>query len=538
MGSEFVQNNFDLLAVGIAIAGIALLGFMVYFNNKRSITNRTFFVFAFWNVIWGISNYLEYRFTTEGATLWALRFHLFLSTWYAFLFFRLAYVFPDERRTFPRWYRIAFVPLVVATSILTLTPYVFSGLESTIQVGQVTRAAPGPGMALFVLVAFGALVLGIGILFKRIWKVSGVQRIQSLVLFIGMTLTACLILVFNVVLPNMFDNLSFIPLAALFLLPFVAFTAYAIRVHRLFDVKVFSSAVLVFLLAIFTFAEIVFADSLSLIIFRSGIFALVLIFGVNLLRGVFHEVDQRERIQKLAQELEMYNEQLSEFMSLATHEIRNPATFIKGYTASALEGDLGELTPELKDGMQKLYIRANDIIHLGNQYLNKSKIELHQLKYEFVKTDMKVLVGDLAREFMPASEQEGLTIEVKMDEGKDYTIDADTGKIKEVVANLIDNAVKYTEQGTITVGLTRDDAHVHVSVTDTGVGIAEDVIPKLFQKFSRADAEKANILGTGLGLYLAKIFVEAHHGAITVHSEGKNKGSTFTLELPVAQAHA
>jgi two-component system phosphate regulon sensor histidine kinase PhoR len=231
----------------------------------------------------------------------------------------------------------------------------------------------------------------------------------------------------------------------------------------------------------------------------------------------------------------MYNEQLSEFMSLATHEIRNPATFIKGYTASALEGDLGSLSPELKDGMQKLFIRANDIIHLGNQYLNKSKIELHQLKYEFVDTDMKDLVGDLVREFQPAVEQQGLTISFSCEEGKDYHIEADTGKIKEVVANLIDNSVKYTQEGSITVSLARLAQSVRVQITDTGVGIAASVIPKLFQKFSRADAEKANILGTGLGLYLAKTFVDAHHGKITVSSEGKNKGATFTLELPLTQ---
>ena len=223
-------------------------------------------------------------------------------------------------------------------------------------------------------------------------------------------------------------------------------------------------------------------------------------------------------------------------MSLATHEIRNPATFIKGYTAGALEGDLGTLTPAIKDGMQKLYVRANDIIHLGNQYLNKSKLELNQINYESVPTDMKKLVTDLAHEFEPTAAQQGLHLTTKIDPKGEYVIAADTGKIKEVISNLIDNSIKYTPRGEVTVSLARVGEKVVVEIKDTGVGVPAEVIPKLFQKFSRADAQKANILGTGLGLYLAKTFVDAHHGTIVVTSAGKDKGSTFTVELPVNKA--
>lgn len=529
--------NLDLLLVGVAVASIVLLGYIIFFNNTQSVTNRTFLYFSILTAVWGISNYLEYRFTTIPATLWAMRVHLLLSVWHAFIFFQLAYVFPKDLFAFPRWYRYGLLPVVVTTMIVVLTPLVFSGIGTLAPPGYVTNPDRGPGLVLFSVVALGLLLAGVVTIVGKAARSSSLQeRKQEYAIAIGMALTAALILMFNVVLPIFFNELGFIPYAALFLLPFVSLISYSIYQYHLFNIKVFSTAVLVFLLSVFSFGEIIFADTFSLLLFRSSVFVLVLIFGISLVRGVLREVEQRERIQKLAQELEMYNEQLSEFMSLATHEIRNPATFIRGYTASALEGDLGELSPALKDGMQKLHVRANDIIHLGNQYLNKSKIELHQLKYEFVSCDMKKLTEDLVREFAPAAEQQGVALSFAAEPDKEYTIQADAGKIKEVVSNLIDNSVKYTPQGSVSVSLARTDASVIVTVADTGLGIPADVIPKLFQKFSRADAEKANILGTGLGLYLSKIFVEAHHGTIHVASEGKNKGSTFTVELPLTKA--
>ncbi|MFH1178457.1 MAG: HAMP domain-containing sensor histidine kinase, partial [bacterium] len=261
-------------------------------------------------------------------------------------------------------------------------------------------------------------------------------------------------------------------------------------------------------------------------------FIFVCILGYILIRSVKREIEQRERIEKLAKDLEISNEQLSEFMSLATHEIRNPATFIKGFAAGALEGDIGELTSAVKDGMQKIFIRANDIIHLGNQYLNKSKIELGQLKYEFAPVELGKLVEELTHEFESAAAQQGIAITADIDKSQQFTVQADSGKIKEIIGNLIDNSIKYTKQGSVTVSIAKSEKTVTVKIADTGVGIPAEIIPQLFKKFSRADAEKANILGTGLGLYLAKTFVDAHHGRIWVESEGKDKGSAFFVELP------
>lgn len=324
--------------------------------------------------------------------------------------------------------------------------------------------------------------------------------------------------------------------AGLFGMPvFIAFLTYTVVKFKTFNVKMFATQALVAGIAVLIGARLFYSTTTAGTVLSAVTLVGFLISGIFLVRSVKREIEQRERIEKLAKELEVSNEQLSEFMSLATHEIRNPATFIKGFTAGALDGDLGELTPKIKDGMQKIFVRINDIIHLGNQYLDKSKLELNQLKYEFVPLDLGKLAEDLVREFQPAATQYGIIATSSVDKSVDYTVQADSGKMKEVIGNLIDNAIKYTPKGSVTISVLKGDNTVKIKIADTGNGIPAETIPQLFKKFSRADAQKANLLGTGLGLYLAKIFVEAHHGKIWVESLGKDKGSTFFVELPISQ---
>ena len=116
-------------------------------------------------------------------------------------------------------------------------------------------------------------------------------------------------------------------------------------------------------------------------------------------------------------------------------------------------------------------------------------------------------------------------------------VNADKGKIKEVISNLIDNATKYTKKGGISIKLEKVGAEkCRISVSDNGIGIPKEVMPKLFEKFSRAeDASKTNIMGTGLGLYVAKSIIEQHKGRIWAESEGEGKGSTFTVTIPLRQ---
>jgi signal transduction histidine kinase len=134
----------------------------------------------------------------------------------------------------------------------------------------------------------------------------------------------------------------------------------------------------------------------------------------------------------------------------------------------------------------------------------------------------------------PNIDKTGVKFSFTYENSVDYRTTADRDKLKQVFANIIDNSLKYTPKGSIFAHLSLDKSkHKFIfTIRDTGVGIAPETLPHLFQKFTRAEnASKTNILGTGLGLYVAKEMIEAHHGTIRAESKGEGKGSTFIVEL-------
>jgi signal transduction histidine kinase len=183
-----------------------------------------------------------------------------------------------------------------------------------------------------------------------------------------------------------------------------------------------------------------------------------------------------------------------------------------------------------------MIISGNDVITLLSQYLDKSKIELGQIEY--VKSDFDVTgtVNDILSTFQINAELKGVVLTKAIDSKEKHFVYGDQSKIKEVVTNVVDNALKYTPQGTISVSVRNEKGFVIIKVSDTGIGIKKETIPHLFKEFSRADLKRVNILGSGIGLYLAKKFVEGHKGRIWVESEGEGRGTQFFIQLPEAKS--
>jgi signal transduction histidine kinase len=275
------------------------------------------------------------------------------------------------------------------------------------------------------------------------------------------------------------------------------------------------------------------------------------ILGLVLVRSVKKEVKSRERIEELADNLVKSNDKLeganiklkeldklkSEFLSLASHQIRNPLTAIKGYASLVLDGTYGEVSHPVREAVDRMYQSTQSLVTIVSDFLDISRIEQGTMKYDFTSFDIKKLAIEVVEEFRPNILHAGLSISSVAGPG-DYFVNADQGKIKQVIGNLIDNAIKYTPTGSIKVALSRyslsdgTSGRVRVTVSDTGVGLDKEVIPQLFAKFTRdKDAFRTNVTGTGLGLYLAKQMVQAHHGKIWAESDGKGKGSRFIIEL-------
>ncbi|HEY1836003.1 MAG TPA: ATP-binding protein [Candidatus Saccharimonadales bacterium] len=221
------------------------------------------------------------------------------------------------------------------------------------------------------------------------------------------------------------------------------------------------------------------------------------------------------------------DDQAMSFVALAVHELRTPLTLLRGYI-ELFDDELGDkLDDELKDFMFKMNAAAQQLSAFVNNILNVARIEGDQLFLRLREDNWSETVQAAVRSWALRAHVRGIKIECQVAPGLP-TVGVDRVSIYEVISNLIDNAIKYSGNGkkiVIKSALTKDGL-VETTVQDFGVGIPESVMPNLFSKFYRNYRNRAQIGGTGLGLYLAKTIVTAHGGNIWVRSK-EGEGTTF-----------
>ncbi len=239
----------------------------------------------------------------------------------------------------------------------------------------------------------------------------------------------------------------------------------------------------------------------------------------------------------------------SNFVAMVSHELRTPLTSVIGYAEMLLEGMAGELTDEQRDYIRTILEKGESLLGLIVQVLDLARIESGNAQLQKRATDPRTMVELAVSDVAPMATKQGLKVEMRVD-GDLPPIEVDADKIRRVVSNLLANAVKFTPpQGRVMVrvevieappvGRERFDIfdpernrYLRLSVTDTGVGIPEDKVERVFDAFFQVDNSSTRKFGgTGLGLSIARAFVEAHHGRIDVTSR-PGQGSTFTVLLP------
>ena len=538
-----IFSTFDILSIGIAVAAIGILGFVVFLNNRHSATNQAFLLFTLLTIFWSVVNYLSYQFNVADLVIWILRLAIFFAVWHAFSFFVFCYAYPRDELTFPKWFWFIVIPATVVTSILTLTPLVFSGIEEFYPTGQVSKVKNGPAIPLFGISSVGFIFAGIYLLFKKMTRSQGIEKVQLKLIIFGTIITFILILVFNFIFPALFNIAQFVSLGAVFLLPFIVFTFYTISRHQLFNIKVIGAESLVFVLWIAMIVEFLIESSLKGKITVGIVLALLIVFGILLIRNVRKEVSQREKFELLSKELGAANEKLKEldqmktdFISIASHQLRTPLTAIKGYSSMLLEDTYGELPIKVRGITEKVFQSSQRLIFIVNDLLDTSRIEQGRFQVAFEQVEIANIIKDVVEELKPNAETRNIQLQLEMSpEDAEIVVQADPSKIRQVLTNLVDNAIKYTEQGHVKVALQKSlDNRALISVKDTGFGMSAQSMQNLFQKFSRAkNVSKLHVDGSGLGLFIAKQIIEAHNGRIWAEAAGENKGSQFYVELPI-----
>ncbi len=223
-----------------------------------------------------------------------------------------------------------------------------------------------------------------------------------------------------------------------------------------------------------------------------------------------------------------------DLLSIASHQLRTPATGVKQYIGMLLEGYAGKITPKQRQLLKEAYSSNERQLGIIDEILHVARIDTGRLVLQTERLKIRDLIDQSLRDHaadIKAKKQVILTSFPK----KILYANGDPQYVRMAVDNIISNAIKYTpEHGTITVKIKRHGDFAAVSVADTGVGIARDDLDKLFQKFSRISNELSRqTAGSGVGLYIAKQIIEMHGGTITAESE-EGQGTTFTFMLPLA----
>ncbi|MFA6098612.1 MAG: ATP-binding protein [Patescibacteria group bacterium] len=234
--------------------------------------------------------------------------------------------------------------------------------------------------------------------------------------------------------------------------------------------------------------------------------------------------------------LQQLDQAKSEFVSIASHQLRTPMTGIMGYLSMVLQEDFGKVPKEQKKVLQNLLDESQRMIRLINLFLNVTKIESGKMELNRMPLRIEDIIANIMKVVQKSADDKKLKLSYKKEPKLLPKIMADADKFGDVVMNLTDNAIKYTDKGSVTLSTKQEGEFIHFIVADTGRGIPQHEANKLFTKFVRGfGIAQVNPDGSGLGLYVARRLAEAHGGKIWVESKGLGKGSAFHVTVPIAK---
>ena len=240
-------------------------------------------------------------------------------------------------------------------------------------------------------------------------------------------------------------------------------------------------------------------------------------------------------IQRVSTVLEEIDRMKGDFLSMISHELRTPLTAIIGYTDLLLRQIHGTLTDRQAHHQQAVKKAANRLLALINDLLDLNRLEGGHVVLNLDDVSLIEAVRRAVSQVGSTAEQR--EVELRLDVPmSSVAVHADPDRLQQILVNLLDNALKFTPpHGTVTVRVDQTDEQVAVSVVDTGVGVPPDQLDRIWDRFHQADSStRRQFGGTGLGLAIVRHLVELHAGSVSVASEGRNQGSTFSFTLPVA----
>jgi len=517
---------YALSALINTIASI-FLGFFIYFQDRRKLIHKTFALFCLAVAIWSYGYFMWQISTSAQTALFWLHILMTGAIFIPLFYIHFLLAFLDKIKEKKKILIFGYI-ILSFFFLLNFSPWFISGVKPKLDFAF----WPNAGILFhpFLVIWFFYVIYAIYLLIKEYGKAAGVKKIQIQYILMG-TIIGYLGGATNYPL---WYGIPILPIGNWTAAVYLSIVAYAITRYRFMNIKVVLTELLVVVIGFVLLVEAIIPENLTEFLFRGGLFLFFCIIGYLLIKSVMLEIRRRTELQRLYQEVNKLSKAKSEFISIASHQLRTPLTAIKGYISMVIEGAYGKLSEKQARPMENVYQSNERLIKLVNDLLNLSRLEAGKIEFKPEPILLENIISNIVEELKINAEKKGLYIKMLKPPASLPKLMIDRDKLRQVILNIIDNAIKYTQAGGITIALKQLDSWARITISDTGEGITKEEMGGLFQTFTRAGAgANLNSEGAGIGLYVAKKFVEMHKGKIWAESKGRGKGSTFYIELPM-----
>lgn len=541
------MNVFTLYTIPPFLSSILFLtlGGFIYLNNRKSNVNRTFALICFVTFWWQFSWFILFNTQNEVLANYLIKIGYIGIIFIPIFCFHFIISFLRGISKFDKYLLyFSYLMGVIFEVVLLKTNYFINGFYKY-SWGFYPKASIIHPLYLLLLTI---LVIRIFyLLFSNLEKkkrVSFTEYLQTkYILFAS--------IFYAFAAPDFIVNygIGFYPPGFLFILIFLGITAYAIAKHYLFGIRVILTELLVGLIAVILLIQTLTAPSFWLTIFGFGLLFLFGIVGYFLIKSVLKEIKYREELRvakervekaygvekKAHQELKKLDEAKNQFILITQHHLRTPLTSMKGYMSMILDGTYGGVPDKFKKPLLNFQTSTDRLIKLVNEFLDISQLRVGGEILNLKDVQIENILSEIVEELQPEVTTKNLYLKFEKSKEPLPKIKADPGKLKAALFNIVDNGIKYTLEGGVIIRCKIVDGRLQIEVKDTGMGLAKEEIDTLFTGFFKRseEAKKVYATGRGIGLFISGQIINAHQGKVWAESEGKGKGSTFYIEIPL-----
>jgi len=518
-----------------------IFGILVYTNGRTKTENRYFTLFSFSVAFWSFGYYFwQTSNNSEDALFWC-RLLMIGAIFIPLSYFQFVVSFLRQSRK-----KIIFLGYIVALFFLIFDTSAY--FIQRVEPKMMFEFWPVPGILypFFLLMFFGYVAYGWYLMIYSLNKIKQEDHRQQIKYVLFGTAIGFLggstnyLLWYNIPVP---------PYGNFLVIFYVIFAALAVLKYHLFEIRLIITELTVGVMSIILITLPFLMPTVLLKFITVIIFILFCIFGYYLIRATQQESKRREEAEMvaakerelrhdaeiLANNLKRLDAAKTQFLLSTQHHLRSPLSIVQGYLSLINEDAYGKIPAKAKEKINASLEATQKLIYLVDDLLDVAHFQMNKSKASKEPTDAINLIAGVVTDLLKLAQGKNLYLNFKPPSENISTIAIDSRSIREALYNIIDNAIKYTQEGGVTVSVATVGDKLRISVADTGIGMNEKDREGLFDRiFERGKkAQNVNVDGKDIGLYLAAQMIKSNGGTIDVKSEGWGEGTEFIIELPI-----